>query len=64
MGKLISNASVFVVGVSRQGGMAVVEAANGSESGPPFVRFQLQPAYLERCHIGKRYNITIEDPDL
>lgn len=54
--------SVFVRSISkRSNDTTVVEASNGSPEGPPFVRFYLPPNETEKCHIGKRYKIIIEE---
>lgn len=56
--------SVFVNSIIKQGARAVVQASNGGEQGPPFVRWELPPEEVDGCRIGKRYSITIEESDV
>ena len=54
--------SVFVhkiINTKAQG--VIVEAANGSEEGPPFIRFTLPNSQVKDCYISKRYVVTIEE---
>lgn len=60
---IVRNVGVFVSSISKKNGIVVVEAANVSEEGPPFVRFETGTSAPSDCHIGKRYFMTIsEDP--
>jgi hypothetical protein len=61
---VLMQVSVFVTSIKKENGSGrvVVEASNGSESGPPFVRFQIQPHQeVFPCVIGKRYYLTIAE---
>jgi len=54
--------SVFVRSITDTShGAIVVEASNGKPEGPPFVRFNIPAKDMKKCHIGKRYVLTIED---
>lgn len=59
----IKEVSVFVSSVKRMtaGPGIIVEASNGGPDGPPFIRFELQDSYSDKCYIGKRYIVTIEE---
>lgn len=56
--------SVFVSSIVARANtsIAIVEAGNGATDSPPFIRFELKdPDAIHACHIGKRYNIEIEE---
>lgn len=55
--------SVFVISIVNNGQGVIVTATNGGPEGPPYVRFKLpnDAEQVERCHIGKRYNLTVEE---
>lgn len=53
--------SVFVNLVAKSPKGTVVQASNGGDEGPPFVRFIVDPRKEAGVHIGKRYTITIEE---
>lgn len=56
--------SVFVNSIEDKGpGGIVVEAFNGSPEGPPFVRFNLPILETQRCNLGKRYILTVEEAE-
>jgi hypothetical protein len=53
---------VFVNKIDNTKLRTVVDAANGSTEGPPFVRFELI-GNPKNCHIGKKYLVTIDDEE-
>ena len=60
--KLLTRSTVFVHSIKETKSLGIViEASNGSHEGPPFVKFNLDPAKRDSCHIGKAYTITIEE---
>ena len=62
MAKRITGMSVFVRSIEKRSASGVVvEAEQGSEN--YLVRFMLPVAEVEKCYIGKRYDVVVEDPD-
>lgn len=59
MTNVASTTTVFVSSIVKTPAGITVEASNGSETGPPFVRFSLLPAFAAECRIGKRYTMTL-----
>ena len=57
---------VYVNMLKSTGDGILVEAANGTEHGPPFVRWKMSSSDLSRAgeqpYIGKHYVVTIKDP--
>jgi hypothetical protein len=53
--------AVFVKSIVKGSFGTIVEAVNGSEDGPPYVKFQLPVEEVSSCFIGKRYLLTIEE---
>jgi hypothetical protein len=54
---------VFVNSIKSSSGINVVEASNGKEEGPPFIRFEIPSTDIEFCHIGKKYLVDIEETE-
>lgn len=54
--------AVFVRSINTtEHGHVVVEASNGGPDGPPFVRFQIPRDWVDKCYVGKRYSVTVEE---
>lgn len=53
--------SVAVRRINREGIHVIAEATNGSDTGPPLIRFNVHPDDISRCYIGKQYILTIEE---
>lgn len=56
-------AVVFVNSIQKdqaRGGV-LIDASNGGPEGPPFVRFVEEAHRAPEIHIGKRYEVTIEE---
>jgi len=59
----VQSVAVFVNGIAAQrpGSGFVVEASNGSDDGPPFVRFELPAELVSKVTIGTRFRLIIEE---
>src|SRR3982751_5206673 len=52
---------VAVDSIVKNGTRTTVSASNGGNGGPPSLTWQLPYIDVEKCHIGKRYEVSINE---